>query len=62
MESTVAVQTNGFGLPFQDARNSSIAVFRSAALRKEPRRIRLLVSSPNHRSTRFSQLEPVGTK
>ena len=42
--------------------NSVIAFWRSSTLRKEPRRIRLLVNSPNQRSTRFSQLELVGTK
>src|SRR5882762_1435271 len=62
MDCTVAVQTNGFGFSFQAARNSVIAFSRSSTLPKEPRRIRLLVNSPNQRSTRFSQLELVGTK
>ena len=39
-----------------------IAFSRSSTLRKEPRRIRLLVNSPNQRSTRFSQLELVGAR
>jgi hypothetical protein len=62
MESTVAVHRNGFGFSFQAARNSSMALFRSSTLPNDPRRILLLVSSPNHCSTRFSQLELVGTK
>src|SRR5437667_12127761 len=35
---------------------------KSFTLRKAPRRIALLSSSPNQRSTRLSQLELVGTK
>ena len=50
------------GFSFQAAMNSVIAFSRSSMLRQEPRRIRLLVNSPNQRSTRFSQLELVGTK
>src|SRR6266403_1164870 len=42
MDSTVAVQTKGFGFSFQAARNSVIAFSRSSTLPKEPRRIRLL--------------------
>ena len=61
MESTVAVQTNGLGFSFQAARNSLIAVTRSWTLKNEWRRIRLLVSSANQRSIRFSQLQLVGT-
>src|SRR5207244_645197 len=62
MESTVAVQTKGLGFSFHAARNSSIACLSSGTLPKESRRILLLVSSPNQRSTRLSQLELVGTK
>ena len=62
MESTVAVHKKGRGFSFQAKRNSSIACFRSATLPKESRRILLLVNSPNQRSTKFSQLELVGTK
>ena len=62
MDSTVAVHTNGFGFSFQAAKNSAIACCSSATLPNEPRRMRLLVNSPNQRSTRFSQLELVGTK
>ena len=62
IDSTVAVHTNGLGCSFQASRNSSIARLRSSTLTKEPRRMRLLVSSPNHRSTRLSQLELVGMK
>src|SRR5216683_5166547 len=43
-------------------KKSSIAACNSSTLPKEPRRIRLLVSSLNQRSTRFNQLELVGTK
>ena len=62
IDSTVAVQTKGFGFSFQTARNSVIGFSRSSTLRKEPRRIRWLVNSRNQRSIRFSQLELVGTK
>ena len=55
IDSTVAVDTKGFGSAFQAARNSSIAFSRSSTLIKTPRRMRLLVSSPNQRSTRFNQ-------
>src|ERR1700687_5190978 len=61
MDSTVAVQTKGFGFSFHAARNSAIACFSSETLLNEPRRMRLLVNSPNQRSTRFSQLELVGS-
>jgi hypothetical protein len=40
MESTVAVQTNGFGFSFQAARNSCIAVVSSSTLKNESRRMR----------------------
>ena len=50
----------GFGFHLA-ARNSPIAFCRSFTLLKDPRRTRLEVSSPNHRSTRFNQLELVGT-
>ena len=39
-----------------------MAISKSATLANEPRRTALLVSSPNQRSTRLSQLELVGTK
>ena len=39
-----------------------MAFCRSSTLTKTPRRMRLPVNSPNHRSTKFSQLELVGTK
>ena len=58
----MAVQTKGLGLLFQASKNSSMAWCRSATLAKEPRRIFLRVNSPNQRSTKFSQLELVGTK
>src|SRR5258708_27944948 len=62
MDSTVVVQTNGLGCSFQASRNSPIAFCKSSTLLNDPRRTRLQVSSPNHRSTRFNQLELVGTK
>ena len=46
---------------FQTARKSSIAATRSSTQRNDSRRIRLLVSSANERSIRFSQLQLVGT-
>ena len=61
MASTVAVQTNSFGLSFQAVRNSLMAMIRSSTLRNESRRMRLLVNSANQRSIRFSQLQLVGT-
>ena len=39
-----------------------MAAMRSSTLRKESRRMRLLVNSANQRSMRFSQLQLVGTK
>lgn len=60
MDSTVAVQTKGLGFSFQAARNSLIAAIKSSTLKKESRRILLLVSSPNQRSIKFNQLELVG--
>ena len=38
-----------------------MAAIKSGTLRNTPRRIRFVVSSPNQRSIRFSQLELVGT-
>src|SRR5256884_5691264 len=62
MSSTVAVQMNGLGFSFQACINASIACFRSGTLTKLPRRIAFSVNSRNQRSTRFNQLELVGTK
>jgi len=45
-----------------DQINSSIAAISSGTLLKTPRRIRLRVISPNHRSTRFTHEELVGVK
>src|SRR5271170_5487960 len=53
---------NGLGFWFQACINSSIACFKSGTLTKLPRRIAFSVNSLNQRSTRFSQLELVGTK
>ncbi len=54
----MAVQTKGLGFSFQAAMNSVIAFSRSFTLRKEPRRIRLLVNSPNQA---LDQIQPTGT-
>ena len=59
MESTVAVQTKGRGFSFHAA--VVMAATSSSTLKKESRRMRLLVSSANHRSIRFNQLQLVGT-
>jgi hypothetical protein len=56
MSSTVALQMNGLGVLFQACINASIACFRSG------RRIAFAVNSLNQRSTKFNQLELVGTK
>ncbi len=53
---------NGLGFWFQACINSSIACFKSGTLTKLPRRIAFSVNSLNQRSTKFSQLELVGTK
>ncbi len=58
----LAVQTKGVGLLFHASRNAAIASSRSCTLRKDPRRTDFWVSSPNHRSIRFNQLELVGMK
>src|SRR4029077_17735587 len=62
MDSTVAVHTKGLESCFQAVRNASMEACRSATLRKTPRRMALLSRWPNHLSTRFIQLELVGTK
>src|SRR3981081_1444133 len=59
---TVAVQINGLGFSFQACMNSSVACFKSGTLTKLPRRIAFSLNSLNQRSTRFNQLELVGTK
>ena len=61
MSSTVALQMNGLGFLFQACINASMACFKSGTLRKLPRRIAFSVNSRNQRSTKFSQLELVGT-
>ena len=55
-------QMKGLGFWFQARINSSIASFKSGTLTKLPRRIAFCVNSLNQRSTKFSQLELVGTK
>src|SRR5438034_5234758 len=62
ISSTVALQMNGLGFWFQACRNASMARFSSGTLTKLPRRIAFSVNSRNQRSTKFSQLELVGTK
>ena len=59
--NAVAVQTKDFGFSFQATWNSAIACCSSGTLSNEPRRMRLLVNSPNQCSTRFGQREFVGT-
>src|SRR5438067_1446490 len=61
ISSTVALQMNGLGFWFQACRNASMARFSSGTLTKLPRRIAFSVNSRNQRSTKFSQLELVGT-
>ena len=60
--STLAFQTKGFGALLLPAMNCSMAAIKSGTLKKAPRRIRLLVSSRNHRSTRLSHEEEVRVK
>src|SRR5207237_9752671 len=62
LSSTVALHMNVLGLSFQACINASMACFRSGTLTKLPRRIAFSVNSRNQRSTKFSQLELVGTK
>src|ERR1035438_10830485 len=62
MDSTVAIQTNGFGSLFHVLRNASIDAFRSSTLRNTPRRMAFSSRRPNQQIGRFSQLELVGTK
>ena len=62
IDSTVAVQTKGLGFSFQASRNSRMAFCKSSTLKNAPRRIHWRDNSPNQRSTKFSQLELVGTK
>ena len=62
IDLTVALQRKGSGSWFQAPRNSSMQAFNSSTLPNAPRRIAFWLSSPNQRSTRFSQLELVGTK
>jgi hypothetical protein len=60
--STFLVHTNGLGFSLFRRINSLMANTRSDTLLNTPRRIRLRVISPNHRSTRLSQEEEVGVK
>src|SRR6516225_3150769 len=46
IDSTVAVQTKGWGFSFQAARNSEMASFRSSTLPNAPRRIHWLETHP----------------
>ena len=59
MDSTVAVQTNGFGSSFQAAKNSTIAHCRSSTLLEGATPDALGSEFSNHRSPRFNQLELV---
>ena len=57
MDSTVAVQTKGFGFSFHAVRNVSMAACRSSTLRKTPRRI----LSRQFAKPAFHQVEPTRT-
>ena len=56
------IRNQEMGFVFQAFINSSIACCKSATLAKLPRRIACSLNSRNQRSTKFSQLELVGTK
>ena len=58
----MALEMNGLRFWFQACINASIACLRSGTLNELPRRIAFSVNSLNQRSTKFSQLELVGTK
>jgi hypothetical protein len=60
--SAVLTQVNGRGLAFQFLIQSRMSASSLATLRWVPRRIFRVVTSPNQRSTRLSQLELVGMK
>src|SRR5207244_7134821 len=62
ISSSLAVQTKGRGFSFHAAKNSSMARTKSGTLKNAPRRTAFSVSSPNHRSTKLTQLELVGIK
>ena len=62
MDSTVAVQTKGFGFSFQTGQEFLDRFLQIVHAAERTPADTLAVSSPNQRSTRFSQLELVGTK
>jgi hypothetical protein len=62
MTSADFVQTKGFGWALWTAMYSSMAAIKSATLWKTPRQKRLVVTSRNHHSTRFSHDELAGVK
>ena len=62
ISSADLVQTKGVGSWLWTAMYSRIADYKSFTLRNTPRRIRLLVSSANHRSTKLIHEPYVGVK
>jgi hypothetical protein len=57
MDSTVAVQTNGFGSLFHAVRYASMGAFRSSTLRKTPPdRLLIHLAEPT-----LDQIQPTGT-
>src|SRR5438132_7626296 len=58
----MSVHQKGRGLSIHHAKNTSMAAIRSGTLNNAPLRTAFCVSSRNHRSTKFSQLELVGIK
>ena len=62
ISSAVLVHTNGFGSLFQALIHRRMSASSSVTLRCAERRSLRLVSSANHRSTRFIQEELVGVK
>src|SRR5208337_3352670 len=62
MSSSFAVQTKARGCSFHAAKKASMECTKSGTLVNAPRRTAFCVSSPNHRSTKLSQLELVGIK
>jgi hypothetical protein len=62
MASAKIAQTKGLGGALWVAMYSSMAAINSGARPKVSRRMRLVVISRNHRSTRFSYDELIGVK
>ncbi|KQV11921.1 hypothetical protein ASC99_35700 [Kitasatospora sp. Root107] len=62
ISSALLVQAKGRGCSFQSASQVRMSRSRAWTERWTPRRSFFAVSSANHRSTRFSQDDPVGVK